>query len=281
VSVRVPFLAACLSLIAAGCAGTPPPGTHPASPIRETTLVATLHGKTLDLHVARPADATTNRPLVLYASGDGGWFGAARDMWRQMASAGFTTVGFSARAFLKIERPRGSIMNPAQIGIEYGTILAQARQLLMLPPDTPAILTGWSRGASFAVLVSTEPVLRDEVIGVVAIGLAEDEDLLVNGPDDETDDDSASTPHRKLPFDNYTHLAQLPQPCAVIQATHDGYFPAAAARSRFGPDTPMRRFYAIEASNHRFSGGTAAFDDAVRESLQWIASGETTAAASR
>ena len=151
------------------------------------------------------------------------------------ASAGFTTVGFSARAFLKIERPRGSIMNPAQIGIEYGTILAQARQLLTLPPDTPAILTGWSRGASFAVLVSTEPVLRDEVIGVVAIGLAEDEDLLVNGPDDETDDDSASTPHPKLPFDNYTHLAQLPQPCAVIQATHDGYFPAAAARSRFGP----------------------------------------------
>jgi hypothetical protein len=119
------------------------------------------------------------------------------------------------------------------------------------------------------------------VLGVVAIGLAEDEDLLVNGPEDETDEGSAPGKRRPLPFDNYAHVAQLPQRCAVIQATHDNYFPAANAQHRFGPDTPRRRFYPVNASNHRFSGGTAAFNHALGEALEWIANGAPAASTDR
>ena len=106
------------SIVAYGCAATPAPNTQLAVPVNETRTQVVLHGKTLDLHLARPAALPPGAPLVLYASGDGGWFGAAVDMWRQMGKAGYATAGFSARAFLKIERPRGSVMNPAQIALE-------------------------------------------------------------------------------------------------------------------------------------------------------------------
>ena len=258
-----------VSGLAVSCAHAIPPDTHPTVAISETRTTATLHGKTLELHLAQPAHA--EGPLVLYASGDGGWFGAAVDMWRQIARDGYVTVGFSARAFLKIERPRGSVMNPAQIAREYESLIDQTRRVLKMPAETPVILTGWSRGAAFAVLVGSEPLPRNNVLGVVAIGLAEDEDLLINGAEDETDDGSAPVGKHAGAFDNYTRIAQLSQRCAVIQATHDNYFPADSARRRFGSDTPQRRFYAIDATNHRFSHGTVPFYEALRNSLQWIA----------
>ena len=87
-------------------------------------------------------------------------------------------------------------------------------------------------------------------------------------------DDGRQAPgaHR-WPFDTYAHIRRLGSlPCAVIQATHDNYLPAAGARQLFGPDTPVRRFYAVEAKNHRFSGGESAFDAALRDAMQWIIS---------
>lgn len=261
-----------LPLLVVSCAHATAPNTHPTIPIHETSSTATLHGKALELHLAQPPHAP-GTPLVLYASGDGGWFGAAVDMWRQIARDGYVTVGFSARAFLKIERPRGSVMNPAQIAREYESLIEQTRRLLGLAADTPVILTGWSRGAAFAVLVGSEPALEKSVLGVVAIGLAEDEDLLINGAEDETDDGPVPGRKRRRGFDNYARIADLQQRCAVIQATHDNYFPADNARQRFGSDTPQRRFYAIEATNHRFSHGTEGFHEALRDALQWVAGG--------
>jgi dienelactone hydrolase len=258
-------------VLTASCAGVTPPDTQPAVAINETVSVATLHGRALELHLARPASDAARGPLVIYASGDGGWFGTAVDMWRQIARDGYVAVGFSARAFLKIERPRGSVMDPAQIALEYGTLIDQSRRMLGLAPDTPVILTGWSRGASFAVLAGSEPSFEHGLLGIVAIGLAADEDLLINGAEDETDEGAATRKARRRPFDNYARIAMLPEPCAVIQATHDNYFPADEAQRRFGAATPDRRFYAIEATNHRFSHGTIAFNQALRDSLQWIA----------
>jgi hypothetical protein len=78
---------------------------------------------------------------------------------------------------------------------------------------------------------------------------------------------------RRWPFDTYGRIAQLdPVLCAVIQATKDNYLPAASARQLFGPDTPRRRFYSINANNHRFSGGKAAFDAALLDAIRWMVS---------
>ncbi len=270
VLVGVAVLAASTSCALAPSAlhGPPPADT------RRFTEHVLLHGAPLDLHLAVPA-APVSDTVVLYATGDGGWFGTAVDMFHAMAAHGYRTVGFSARAFLRIERPPHAPLSPRQLGDDYLTILAAARSALGVSPATPAILTGWSRGAAFAAIAASQPALRAGTRGVVAIGLAADEDLAIgdddndDGPGDDDVEASASLPAG--PFRPYAHLHQLaPLRCAVIQAEHDDYLPAADARALLGPDTPGRRLYAVAARNHRFSGGRDAFAAALTSALRWV-----------
>jgi hypothetical protein len=248
-----------------------PDAGHPVS-IRESLTTATIHGKRLDVHLGVPDMPLRRDVLVVYASGDGGWFGSAIDQWRQIARDGYITAGFSARAFLRIDRPAGAALNRERLAGEYHLIVDAARQAMAAPPPAPQlILAGWSRGAAFAALVGAEPSFRNQVSGVLAIGLAEGEDLTIDGDGDDTDDGNAVPGARSWPFDTYAQLRSVPAPAAVIQATHDNYFPAADARQRFGPDTARHRFYAVEARNHRFAGGAAAFATALRDALAWIA----------
>ena len=111
------------------------------------------------------------------------------------------------------------------------------------------------------------------VRGVLAIGLSEGEDLAIDGPADESDEGTAAETRNHWPFEPYALMALLPFPCAVIQATRDNYLAAARARTLFGSDTEKRRLYAIDARNHRFSGGKDAFDRALLDGLGWISSG--------
>lgn len=265
-----------LALIAATPAGCASRSRGPLAPVRPeglSTQIIELHGKPLDLHLSRPSVPAAADTVVLYASGDGGWFGAAVDMFHTIGQAGYYAVGFSSRAFLRIQRPRGAL-DARQLADEYEQILAEARRALHLDPSTRAILTGWSRGAAFAVIVGSEPIERHELRGIVAIGLSEGEDLQVSGSDDDGDDGSA-TPGRVRggPFEPYARIGRMGDlPCAVIQATRDNYLPAATARAMFGQDTPVRRFYAVTARNHRFSGGQEIFDRALLAAIDWIVS---------
>lgn len=239
------------ALLGAGCAVlTPHAGSGPSP--RESSSTITLDGQRLELHLAVPPAPARRELLVVYASGDGGWFGAAVDQWRQIARAGYATVGFSARALLRIDRPAGSPLNAARLANDYLQIVREAQRGLDVPDPGHVILAGWSRGAAFAVLVGTDPSFRSRLAGVLAIGLDESEDL--------------------KPFDTYAAVLRLPVRGAVIQATHDNYFPAAGARRRLGPDTATHRLYEVEARNHRFSGGAGAFNSALLDALSWISS---------
>ena len=263
-----------LALLPTACSLLPRPQTAETPEGRAFTTSVSLHGKPLELHVSKPRTPVAPGMAVLYASGDGGWFGAAVDMFQQIADAGYPVVGFSSRAFLKIERPRGApLVSATQLAAEYNDITAQARIALGLDDSSRVVLTGWSRGAAFSVLVASEPKEQEHLLGVVAIGLGEGEDLTTISGDDDASDDGHPSATRHWPFDTYARIAQVaPLPCAVIQATRDNYFPAASALRRFGPDTPQRRFYAIDAKNHRFSGGKAAFDVALLDAIHWIVS---------
>jgi len=275
-AVRIPVSAAVIAMllfVLPGCSVLSRFRSEPTLDSRQFITTVVLHNKPLELHVSVPRTPAAPGVIVLYTSGDGGWFGAAVDMFRQIEGAGYIAVGFSARTFLRIERPRGSLAHVAQLAAEYDRIIAQARLALGLDATSRAVLTGWSRGAAFSVMVGSEPVIRDDVLGVVAIGLAEGEDLEVNNADDETDTDRTSSEKRRWPFDTYPRIALLsPLPCAVIQATHDNYLPASSARQLFGADTPLRRLYAIEARNHGFAGGKAAFNAAFVDAIRWIVS---------
>jgi pimeloyl-ACP methyl ester carboxylesterase len=181
-------------------------------------------------------------------------------------------VGFSSKAFLRIERPRGALLDVGELAAEYARITRSARSTLGLDDSVPVVLTGWSRGAAFAVLVASEPAVQRPIAGVVAIGMTAGENLRLDEADDQGDDDPANPPAGRAPFEPYARIAQLgDRPCAVIQATHDNYLPAERARALFGADTPTRRFYSIDAKNHRFSGGREAFATALSEALRFAA----------
>jgi pimeloyl-ACP methyl ester carboxylesterase len=253
-----------------GCSPGPRPRSAPERPTREWSATVLLHGRPFEIHLSAPESPAIDQVVVLYASGDGGWLGAAVDMFHQIAKAGYYTIGFSSRAFLKIERPGATLTTTTQLAAEYAQLLSRARTILGLDPSSRAILTGWSRGAAFAVLAASEPAARSGVLGVIAIGMSDHEDLAINGPQDESDDGSASPTANRGAFDTYASIARLALPCAVIQASRDNYLPAARARQLFGPDTPLRRFYPVDARNHRFSGGKPAFNAALLDAMHWL-----------
>ena len=101
-----------------------------------------------------PDQATaTAGTIVLYASGDGGWFGAAVDMFKQIARAGYPVVGFSSKAFLKIQRPHiaGSSTPRSSPPTTRRSSPTPARRSIRAM-SSRVVLTGWSRGAAFSVL---------------------------------------------------------------------------------------------------------------------------------
>src|SRR5689334_18443394 len=93
-------------LALAACSACAPRPTLPGGEaMHETTARVALHGGALTPHPATPRPAGASpRPLVVYGSGDGGWFGAAVGMFRMAAAGGYPTVGFSSRALLKTEQ---------------------------------------------------------------------------------------------------------------------------------------------------------------------------------
>lgn len=250
------------------CAMIAPALQGPPAGVATRTTTMSLHGSPFDLHFAQPL-AAPPRTLVVYASGDGGWYGTAIEMFRTIAAAGYPVVGFSSRAFLRLERPSHAALNPRQLAADYDAIVSRTRAAFSLAPDAPVILTGWSRGAGFAALAGTEAGLP-HVRGIVAIGLSDGEDLRM---DDDASDDGADAggPRRVWPYAPYARLRATPMlRSAVVQATGDVYLPAAKARPLLDPDDTVRRFYEVPARNHRFAGAHDAFTTALVDALAWV-----------
>ena len=128
---------------------------------------------------------------MLYASGDGGWFGAAVDMFKAIGADGFCVVGLSSRTLMHRTLPGGRPLAVTDLAEDYRTILDYAATELHLPADRRVVLTGWSRGASLAVLTGGSRHAMPGLAGVIAIGLTEDENLAIAG---DSDDDPAEAP---------------------------------------------------------------------------------------
>jgi hypothetical protein len=62
-----------------------------------------------------------------------------------------------------------------------------------------------------------------------------------------------------------------PVPLAKIHSTHDEFAPLAEAQDLLGKASPPKRLWVVEASDHRFSGGLAAFERCLFEAIEWVA----------
>ena len=126
--------------------------------------------------MSAPQGGQTADALVLYASGDGGWFGAAVDMFHRIGGAGYYTVGFSAKAFLKIDRQPDTPMNPEQLAAKYEQILDTARRELRLQSGTEVGADRLVERRRFCGAGGISAWCPPRLRGVLAIGLSEGEE---------------------------------------------------------------------------------------------------------
>ncbi|MFL6280910.1 MAG: alpha/beta hydrolase [Vicinamibacterales bacterium] len=249
----IPLLFFTLTL--GGCA------VHPAPTVPDQFVG--LNGHSLRLHFER-SDTVATRPLLVYATGDGGMHRKDLDTYRHLAALGDPIVGFDARDYVK-HLGKDDTTTPERLADDYSRIIAKARQALGLDAHCAVVLVGVSRGAGLAVVAAGR--LRDSLTGVVAVALTQEEEYVrwyrhLPLPRE---------PHPPVMVDVYEYLGELGNlPIAVVQSTQDKYLPAEKAREQFGPDTSSRWLQAIEASNHNFGGARSQMYDAIGAALNWV-----------
>jgi pimeloyl-ACP methyl ester carboxylesterase len=246
-----------IALACGACVPTKPLAT-PRVP--DVTGDVILNGSAVVLHLVRGAVA--RQPLVIYATGDGGWRGKDLDLFRHLASWGYATAGFSAPDYVKHLRGDKETTTPALLARDYDTIIRVAESALDLPAATPVILVGVSRGAGLSVVAAGQPPIQEAIDGVVVMGLTREEEHV-------------RWRRRRQPveLEIYDYLPQLGNlPISVIQSTHDNYLPADRARALFGVDTDRRQLHPIASKNHSFSDARDLLYETLRKSLEWVSS---------
>jgi pimeloyl-ACP methyl ester carboxylesterase len=245
-----------ICVVVSGCATHPPP----AVPDRD----AAFNNHRLTLHFANPG-APASRPLLVFATGDGGMHRKDLDMYRRLDGWGYPLVGFDARDYVKHLGP-SEVTTPERLADDYRHMIEAARNTLHLEPARPVVLVGVSRGAGLSVVAAGE--LHDSVAGVVAIALTREEEYVhwVHHV----------LPRREVMVDIEEYLPELGKlPLAVVQSAHDKYMPGPVARALIGPDGPRRWLQIIDAPNHTFSGARDEMYQATRRAIGWIENRES------
>jgi dienelactone hydrolase len=232
----------------------------------------TLYDHPLDLHLARPAQLQPGTPLLLYATGDGGWRGKDVDTYRRLIRWGYPVAGFSAPSYLNNLGFVSGTTTPVRLAMDYRRLIEFAKQTLSLPASTRTVLVGVSRGAGLAVVAAGRPELNVELGGVVAVALTKEEEYVrqYNVKPGRTPTDMPT--REVVEFQTYEYLDRLRDlPLVVIQSTGDDYLPAAAARELFGADTGLRRLVPIDSRDHSFDGAREALYAQMADALTWMA----------
>jgi fermentation-respiration switch protein FrsA (DUF1100 family) len=260
--MRSALAALCLALCVPCFGGCASAGRGASAPDRRIVLNA----HALRLHFANPS-ADPSRPLLVYATGDGGWHRKDLAVYRRLVLSGDPVVGFDARDYVTHLGPN-EVTTPGRLAADYGRIIQAARAALNLSPARPVVLVGVSRGAGLSVVAAGQRSLRPSISGVVAVALTREEEYVKWFRRLRR-----RTPQPPMPVmvQVYQYLPRLADmPIAIIQSTRDNYLPAVDARALFGPDTAHHWFQPIVARNHSFGGARPQLYQAIERSLGWI-----------
>ena len=254
----------CLTCLG-GCASLAPHASSTSAPAVPDRRI-TLNAHPLRLHFANPS-ADPLRPLLVYATGDGGWHRKDLAVYHHLVSSGDPIVGFDAHDYVT-HLGASEATTPGRLAADYERIIQAARAALKLSPTRPIVLVGVSRGAGLSVVAAGQRGLRPSISGVVAVALTREEEYVKWFRRLRR---RAPRPPQPVMVEVYEYLPRLADmPIAVIQSTRDSYLPAADARALFGPDTPHRWFQPIVARNHSFGGARPQLYQALQRSLDWI-----------
>ena len=223
-----------------------------------------LHEHTLTIHLSSGYGA--KGPLLVYLTGDGGWFGKDKELFNELIPAGYPLAGISARDYVSHIGSGVTQELPTHLEDDIAGVVAAADVALGLPADGPVVIVGKSRGAGLAVAAAfANSRLRGRLKGVLCVALTREEEYVYLPVPGKPDNSPLGM------FQTYDALPLISGiPIAVIQSTNDNYIPAAQAKEFFGAEGPARRFRSIEADDHSFGGALDELYREVRASLQWI-----------
>ena len=260
------LFAATWLIVFAGCVG----GRLSSKPGAYDVIVQPIHTPLSEIHATYVRPTADRHPgyLVVFVTGDDGWFGTSAAVFRHLADEGYMLAGFSAPEALRPLAGSGERVSTARAAQGLKELYAQAKRHLGLPDSTPIVIVGFSRGATVAAFTAVHPELRDGVGGAVAIALTREADYLhvpegERRPEVQVDDQGRIQLYPALKLLGSTRLA-------VIQSTNDSYVPAAESRQLLGSDTPRLRLYTVEAKDHGFSDAYDKMMQDLDDALRWV-----------
>jgi dienelactone hydrolase len=233
-----------------------------------------LRGHRLVLHCYLPANVVANAPLVIYNSGSGGWHDFDQYLATTFAERGLPVFGVSTHSYLKDFYDDEHPATFATVAEDYLELIKQARKIAKIDESRPVILAGWSLGAGYAPLVASDPRIKPEVLGVIALSLSRDNETAL------------TVSHRLMSrlmgrtygpsFDVSQYLARVaPVPVAIIQAARDrNASPGKAQQLIDGvglvESSTLRLFQVTAGRTHSFAGGRAEVDQTLDEVITWF-----------
>ena len=234
--------------------------------VLHTTFDSPIRGNsTIRFHLYQQANARA-QPLVVFTSGDGGWSPFCADVAAHIAATGRTVVGFNAKEYLTTFATSQKPVTPEELIRDYGEIIDAALARPGVDPKSKITLAGWSLGAGYSVLVSSDNVLKNRVSRVVAISLPNYNELAWK-PTDAVIYITHGTPREKV-FQAQDYLPKLtPLPLVMLNATNDDTSPLVDAQTLFSKATDPRRLFTVAAEGHHFEGGEKEFYHDLDESF--------------
>ena len=224
-----------------------------------------IRGVPQTLRIYDSATRRSNLPSILVLSGDGGWHGFIGELAGHLAEHGYVVMGFDSKQYLaSLSKPKA--LDPAQVTSDIASVARYAQEQAGVKS---VVIVGWSEGAGLAVLGGLDPGLRPRLLGVVALGLPELNELAWHTSD------AIIYITKKVPneptFNSKDYVGRLaPVPLMVIQSTHDAFVPVATAREIFARVQEPKRFVLINAGDHKFEGQRDALWETLNQAFDWF-----------
>lgn len=245
-----------------------------AGSTRNTQLDVLLRGHRLVLHCYLPAEIVADAPVVLYNSGSGGWHDFDQYLATALAERGLPVFGVSTHSYLRDFYNDEHPATFAAVAEDYLELIKQARKIARVDESRPVILAGWSLGAGYAPLIASDPRIKPEVLGVIALSLSRDNETAL------------TVGHRLMSrlmgrtygpsFDVSQYLARVaPVRVAIIQAARDRTASPGEAQQLIdgvspGTSSTLRLFQVTAGRTHAFAGGRAEVDQTLDEVINWF-----------
>jgi dienelactone hydrolase len=222
-----------------------------------------------EVKYATPAKPRSPVSMILFATGDAGWWGTSGTIFEHLAEEGYYVAAYDSREIVRYAEKADTKPTIEESSAGVDTVLVRMRRDLGLPETTPVIVTGFSRGANLVLFTAAVKRLQHHLRGAVAIALTREMDYLAapkpehRRPEIKVDEKGRMQTYPAIPLVD-------PIPFVVIQSKGDKYVPGDEARQLFGPDTETRRLYVVDAKNHGFRGGRAEMLRDLDDALAWI-----------